>query len=112
MLQPDGLLAVIGRSDTVINAGGVKLSPETLEEALSRHPLVREVAVLGVRSGSRTLVRAVVVPVAPFPPDDLRSWVAAMSTRLFVDEVRFAESLPRTASMKLAREDLARLWGR
>jgi acyl-CoA synthetase (AMP-forming)/AMP-acid ligase II len=46
-LDADGYLYLLGRATEVINRGGVKISPPEIEEALLRHPAVREAAVLG-----------------------------------------------------------------
>ena len=43
-LGPDGLLRIIGRADEVINVGGEKISPETLEEQARLVPGIADVA--------------------------------------------------------------------
>jgi O-succinylbenzoic acid--CoA ligase len=83
MTGPDGevLLDVIGRSDDVINSGGVKVVPTAVEDVLRTLPGVRDVVIVGVADvewGER--VRAVVVPTDPARPptlDVLREAVAA-----------------------------------
>jgi O-succinylbenzoic acid--CoA ligase len=63
--QPDGSvhLAVVGRSDDVINTGGIKIAPAAIEAILRRHPGVIDALVLGVPDrewGER--ICAVIVP--------------------------------------------------
>ncbi|MGE3597187.1 MAG: class I adenylate-forming enzyme family protein, partial [Dehalococcoidia bacterium] len=42
-----GMLTIVGRSDNVINSGGLKVHAEEVEAALMRHPQVRLAAVVG-----------------------------------------------------------------
>ncbi|MDA8045071.1 MAG: AMP-binding protein [Actinomycetota bacterium] len=45
----DGYVTVTGRTKDIINRGGEKLSAREIEEAVARHPGVREVAVVAAR---------------------------------------------------------------
>ncbi len=45
---PDGLVVITGRTNEVINRGGVIVAPEAIEEVLRLDPAVRDVAVIGV----------------------------------------------------------------
>ncbi|RJL27195.1 AMP-binding protein [Bailinhaonella thermotolerans] len=67
-----GRLRVLGRADDVINTGGEKVVAAAVAEALSGHPGVRDVAVVGrpdAEWGER--VTAVVVPADPAAPPAL-----------------------------------------
>jgi acyl-CoA synthetase (AMP-forming)/AMP-acid ligase II len=110
-LAPDGRLRVLGRRDEVIISGGVKVHPVEVEQVLSRHPLVRDVAVKGAHDpewGQRVV--AFVVPRRPeHPPslEELRGFAreqlaAAKAPRqlVLVDEV------PRSPGGKLLRRSL------
>jgi len=44
----DGTLQLLGRGSQVINTGGEKVFPEEVEEALKKHPAVRDAVVVGV----------------------------------------------------------------
>lgn len=46
-LDEDGDLFVVGRTDNVINTGGIKVHAEEVEAALNRHPAVAMAAVIG-----------------------------------------------------------------
>jgi len=62
-VDADGLLRIQGRKKDMINRGGMKIYPAELEDVLSAHPMVMEVAVVGSADsvlGER--VRAVIVP--------------------------------------------------
>lgn len=62
-VNADGTLKLLGRGSVCINTGGEKVFPEEVEEALKRHPSVRDAVVVGVadpRFGER--ICAVVEP--------------------------------------------------
>jgi acyl-CoA synthetase (AMP-forming)/AMP-acid ligase II len=55
-VNADGVLNLLGRGSMCINTGGEKVFPEEVEEALKRHPSVRDAVVVGlpdVRFGER-----------------------------------------------------------
>lgn len=47
-VEADGTLTLLGRGSQCINSGGEKIFPEEVEEALKRHPAVRDAAVTGL----------------------------------------------------------------
>ncbi len=47
-VEADGTLQLLGRGSQVINTGGEKVFPEEVEEAMKRHPAVRDAVVVGV----------------------------------------------------------------
>jgi acyl-coenzyme A synthetase/AMP-(fatty) acid ligase len=47
-MTTDGRLVVTGRTDHVINSGGVKVQAEEIEAALMAHPRIRQAAVVGL----------------------------------------------------------------
>jgi acyl-coenzyme A synthetase/AMP-(fatty) acid ligase len=47
-IDPEGRLSFHGRSDEVINFGGIKLRPEDVEAVLAEHPDIADAAVIGV----------------------------------------------------------------
>ncbi len=77
-VNTDGTLTLLGRGSVCINTGGEKVFPEEVEEALKRHPAVRDAVVVGVpdaRFGER--ICAVVEPEAGQAPtlQDLSEYV-------------------------------------
>lgn len=65
----NGRMETIGRADDMINTGGVKIAPALVERALSTHPLVAEVCVLGMPDDQwGQAVTAVIVPIDPSSP--------------------------------------------
>lgn len=103
-----GVLHVHGRRGDVIVTGGEKVWPTVVERALSTHPAVAEVVVLGIADaewGQR--VTAVVVPVEPEAPPsigDLREWAKqTLPAYAAPAALRLVASLPRTTSGKVRR---------
>jgi acyl-CoA synthetase (AMP-forming)/AMP-acid ligase II len=67
----DGTVRILGRGSQCINSGGEKIFPEEVEEALKRHPAVRDAAVTGIpdsRFGERIV--ALVEPHPGAAPDE------------------------------------------
>jgi acyl-CoA synthetase (AMP-forming)/AMP-acid ligase II len=105
----DGRLRVRGRIDDVINTGGEKVVAGEVATALSRHPKVRDVVVVGRPDpewGER--VTAVVVPAADAPGlPELRAFVReTMPAAAAPRELELVEAIPLLASGK---PDRARL---
>ncbi len=114
----DGYHTVLGRSDDVINVSGHRLGTREIEEAISSHPSVAEVAVVGVADETKgQSVVAYVVPKGESgggSPEkggqrrdaerDLKEVVARkLGAVARPGEVRFVEALPKTRSGKLVR---------
>ncbi len=63
LIKSDGTVVLLGRGNACINTGGEKVYPEEVEDALKRHPSIRDALVVGIpdeRFGSA--VTAVVEP--------------------------------------------------
>jgi acyl-CoA synthetase (AMP-forming)/AMP-acid ligase II len=105
-----GRLYVEGRDDEMIVSGGENVFPKEIEDCLSRHESVVEVAAIGVdddRFGAR--LRAFVVVTEPRPTeDDLKDWVKQNLARFKVPrEIVFLDELPRNATGKILKRELA-----
>jgi fatty-acyl-CoA synthase len=107
-----GRLYVEGRDDEMIVSGGENVFPQEVENCLARHTGVVEVAALGVEDeqfGKR--LRAFVV-VEDGGPDEaeLKEWVKKNLARYKVPrEIVFLPELPRNATGKILKRDLAQL---
>jgi o-succinylbenzoate---CoA ligase len=115
-IAADGTLEVLGRSDAMINTGGVKVDPVAVETLLRADVTLADVVVLGVPDaewGER--VRAVVVPVDPAVPprlDALRARVgAALPTAHAPRELVVVDRIERDGLGKLSAMERARLRG-
>ena len=111
----DGYFFILGRTDDVINVAGHRLGTREIEESISGHPAIAEVAVVGVADALKGQV-AMAFAVARDPARvateaDARTLEAEVLKR--VDEtlgavarparVRFVSALPKTRSGKLLR---------
>ncbi|MFJ8111689.1 AMP-binding protein [Streptomyces sp. NPDC096132] len=102
-VDTDGTVTLLGRGSSVINTGGEKVYPDEVEDALRRHPSVRDVTVAGLpheRFGS--VVGAVVVPADQHAdPAELTQFVAArLSSFKKPRVVVFVPEIQRLASGK------------
>jgi acyl-coenzyme A synthetase/AMP-(fatty) acid ligase len=105
----DGLMTVNGRVGEFINAGGIKINPRVIEDALLTVPDVADAAAFGVpdRMGVIRIWAAIVAPVTiPLPVLN-----AVCREKLGGNAPKFilqVKGLPRNANGKVAREELVR----
>jgi len=109
-LDPDGELWIVGRVDDMIISGGENIHPVEVEDALSHHPGVREVAVIGVtdeRLGQRVVACVVAEPGTTAEELDAFCLAGGELARFKRPrEYRFVETLPRSPSGKVLRRRL------
>ena len=78
-VDADGVLNLLGRGSQCINTGGEKVFPEEVEEALKRHPAIRDAAVVGLadaRFGETICAVAELAPGAEAPSlDEVKTFV-------------------------------------
>jgi acyl-CoA synthetase (AMP-forming)/AMP-acid ligase II len=107
----EGRLFIDGRDDEMIVSGGENVFPREVEDLLSDHEEIKEVAVIGVddeQFGQR--LKAFVVPNegADLTPDDVKGYVKSNLARYKVPrDVEFLDSLPRNATGKILKRELA-----
>ena len=114
-VDDDGYLFLTDRIKDMIVSGGENVYPVEVEEALSQHPEVADVAVIGVpdeRWGET--VKALVIPRAGTAPaaDEL---IAFARERLagykLPRSIEFVDELPRTPSGKVLKRELRERYG-
>lgn len=121
-IDADGYLQITDRTKDVIKTGGEWLSSLELEDLISRHPAVAEVAVIAVKDarwGERP--HALVVPRPQFreslSPEQIRAHVAAAAEAGDVpkyaipERVTLVETLERTSVGKLNKRLLRERYG-
>jgi fatty-acyl-CoA synthase len=105
-----GRLYIDGRDDEMIVSGGENVFPAEVEELLSRHEQIQEAAVIGVddeQFGQR-LKAFVVRRGDDLSEEDVRDYVKQSLARYKVPrDVVFVEELPRNATGKVVKRDLA-----
>jgi fatty-acyl-CoA synthase len=107
----DGRLFVAGRDDEMIVSGGENVFPREVEDLLSSHDAVLEVAVIGVDDeefGERLNAYVVLHPRHKCSAEELKELVRRNLARYKVPrEVVFLDELPRNATGKVLKRTLA-----
>ena len=107
-LDEDGWLYFVDRKRDVIRRGGENIASVLVEKALREHPLVTDVAVVGIRHevlGQE--VKAFVVTREPVTVDDLRAFAAARLAKFQVPTLwEFRDSLPKTPTQRVEKYKL------
>ena len=103
-------MRVVGRSKDVVISGGFNVYPIEVENVLSEHPAVAEVAVIGLPHEKwGEAVHAVVVarPGAAFTDSELTAFCAdRIASYKTPKSIEFAETLPRTSVGKIDKVSL------
>ena len=111
----DGYFFILGRTDDVINVAGHRLGTREIEESITSHPNIAEVAVVGVADQLKGQVAMAfaVVKDASLVPDEAAQLRLEGEIMALVDKqlgavarparVRFVNVLPKTRSGKMLR---------
>jgi long-chain acyl-CoA synthetase len=105
----DGFITIVDRKKDLVIRGGFNVYPREVEEALARHPAVRQVAVIGVPDPVHgEEICAVVVPdPGSVTADELIEWSREkLGKHKYPRQVRFVESLPLGPSFKVLKREL------
>jgi propionyl-CoA synthetase len=117
LIDEDGYVYVMGRTDDVMNVAGHRLSTGALEEVLVAHPDVAEAAAFGVADPVKgQLPMALVVLASGVDRDheeiraelraQIRAKIGAIAT---LKDVRIVARLPKTRSGKILRDPMRRI---
>ncbi len=114
----DGYFFILGRTDDVINVAGHRLGTREIEESITSHPNIAEVAVVGVADqlkGQVAMAFAVPKNAAAMESTEARAQLEAEVMKLVDSQmgavarparVHFVTTLPKTRSGKLLRRAL------
>lgn len=110
----DGYLYIVGRKSDIIKSGAYRINPKEIEEVILAVSGVVEVAVAGLPDeiwGEAPVAFVVASPGGGAPTDAeiLDHCRQHLPRYKLVREIRFVESLPRTASGKVRRGELIKL---
>lgn len=112
-LDEAGYLYVTDRAKDMIVSGGMNVYPAEVEAALAGLPGLTEVAVFGIPDG-RWGETVVAFAVSSDPALNQDTIIGAARERIASykkpTQVRFLDALPRTASLKVDKPELRRLW--
>jgi len=117
MIDADGDVSVMGRTDDIINVAGHRLSTGAMEEVLASHPAVAECAVIGAydQLKGQTPVGLVVLKAGIATPHSeiSRELVALVRDRIgpvaAFKDARVVLRLPKTRSGKILRATIRRI---
>ena len=107
----DGFVHITDRVADMVVSGGVNLYPAESEKVLLQHPLVGDVAVIGVPDGDLgEALKALVVPADPAPdPGDLAAWCRErLASYKCPKTYEVVDALPRNVMGKLDKRALRR----
>jgi len=116
-LHPSGNYVVEGRKKELINRGGEKINAAEIEDLLLTHPDVRDVACVPVPDqvlGERMCACVAAVPGRSMDLGRLVSFLASfeIASHKLPERVEMFDALPRSASGRIDRPELARLLAR
>ncbi|MBP2452919.1 AMP-binding protein [Mycolicibacterium lutetiense] len=105
-----GRLYIDGRDDDMVICGGENVYPLEVENLITAHPEVDEVAVIGVSDedfGQRLNAYVVLVDGATVGADEIKDYVRENLARYKIPrDVEFLNTLPRNATGKVLRGEL------
>jgi acyl-CoA synthetase (AMP-forming)/AMP-acid ligase II len=108
VIDPSGCLRIVGRSRDIYIVGGFNAYPAEIENALLRHPDIRQVAVIGIpdeRLGEVGMAFAVVTPGAPVTGPDIIRWCRDQMANYKVPRVvELVTELPVNATGKVVKD--------
>lgn len=113
VMDEDGYVSYVGRSDDMIKSSGYKISPFEVENVLMNHPAVLECAVTGEADEIRgQVIKATVVlakgyEASPELAAELKNFVKATTAPYkYPRIIEFRHHLPKTISGKIRRKIL------
>ncbi len=107
----DGYLYILGRTDDVINVAGHRLGTREIEESISAHPAVAEVAVVGVQDALKGQAAWAFVVLRPGQIDAAAAQQASIAAHVDAQlgavarpqRICLVTALPKTRSGKMLR---------
>jgi long-chain acyl-CoA synthetase len=112
-VDEEGYLYLTDRAAFMIISGGVNIYPQEVEDELALHPVVYDVAVIGIPDddlGEKVVAFVIPAPGEESGPELEQLILAHLSTRLarykVPRHVEFVDELPRTPTGKLAKAGL------
>ncbi len=109
-LDEDGYLFIVDRKKDLIKPGGYQVWPREVEEVLSQHPAVQEVAVAGIPDtykGEAVAAWIVLKAGSAATVDEIRAFCKERMAAFKVpSRIEFRETLPKTMVGKVLRRSL------
>ncbi|MGA8573151.1 MAG: class I adenylate-forming enzyme family protein [Desulfobaccales bacterium] len=113
MIDKDGFIFFQAREDDMIKSSGFRLAPTEIEDAIIRHPAVRDDAVVGIPDEIMGQKVVAMVELEPgytasqdMASDIIKSTLDLLAMYKLPREVVFLDSIPRTPTGKIIKKDL------
>lgn len=112
VMEPDGAIAYMGRDDDMMNAGGFRVSPVEVEDAMLAHPAIHEAAACELRvKADASVIGLFYTAGAPAEEADLAAFAEQRLARYKRPRIFLhVAALPRGANNKLLRRRLREDW--
>lgn len=113
LMDKDGFMFFQAREDDMIKSSGFRLAPTEIEDAIIRHPAVRDDAVVGIPDEIMGQKVVAMVELEPghtasqeLASDIIKSTLDVLATYKLPREVVFMPAIPRTPTGKIIKKDL------
>jgi acyl-coenzyme A synthetase/AMP-(fatty) acid ligase len=108
-VSSEGLLTVAGRAGDFINSGGIKVSPQVIEDVLLSLPQVTDAAAFAVPDSMGVMrIWAAIVADTPIETAELKTICHARLAEKSPKFILQVKGLPRNANGKLMRDELVK----
>ncbi|MGU9979114.1 class I adenylate-forming enzyme family protein [Phreatobacter sp. HK31-P] len=106
-ISADGMLVIAGRADDLINAGGLKVAPERVEDLVAGHPAIAEAAAFALPGpGGVDEIWLAVVPRQAISADEIIAHCRQRNAVLAPRHILVLQAIPRTGMGKAERARL------
>lgn len=109
-MDEDGFLYIVDRIKDLIICSGYNVYPRNVEEAISSHPAVEEVTVIGIKDSYRGEAPKAFIKLRAgmaATKDDILAHLASKLSRIEMpSEIEFRDALPKTLIGKLSKKEL------
>jgi fatty-acyl-CoA synthase len=113
VMHPDGYIELKDRAKDIIISGGENISTIEVEQAISSHPAVLNVAVIGVpheKWGERPVAFVIRSSANPVTAEEIRAHVQGLLSGFKVpDRILFPDELPHNSTGKVLKSQLRAL---
>ncbi len=118
IMDKDGFIFFQAREDDMIKSSGFRLAPSEIEDAIVRHPKVRDCAVVGIPDEilGQKVVAMVELEPGNTPSMELAKDIINSTTDLLAKyklprEVVFLDAIPRTPTGKMIKKEMRKNYG-
>ncbi len=115
-LDEDGFLYILDRKKDMIISGGINIFAADIEEALAKHPDVKDCTVIGIphdKWGETPLALVILGKNATIEQDALKTWLNGKVAKYQrVSDLVYRDDFPRNALGKVLKKELREEYGK